>query len=139
MIRCRSPLDNEAFASLDPVDPRRLRVGVTEDLGGVLVSASIRSTFRQRVDALADHVAECVEVGVDLRQASEIDWLLRSDVFVAQYHREAETWDEGFNPNIRRTYDSALATPMARHRYRPSHPDGPLPGRSKPCSTTSMW
>lgn len=107
------PLDSTAFAVLEPVDLAELRVGVTEDLGGVLVSSSIRSTFRERVDALADHVAVCVESVVDLRQASEIDWLLRSDVFVAQYHREAERWDEGFNPNIRRTYDSALATPMA--------------------------
>ncbi len=107
------PLDAGAFASLEPVDLRDLRVGVTEDLGGVLVSSSIRSTFRQRVDAIADLVGSCSAVDVDLRPASEIDWLLRSDVFVAQYHREAEGWDERFNPNIRSTYDAALATPMA--------------------------
>lgn len=107
------PLDNAAFAALDPIDLSEMRVGVTEDLGGVLVSSAIRSIFRQRIDSLADVVGSCVEIDVDLTPASEIDWLIRSDVFVAQYHREAETWDERFNPNIRRTYDSALATPMA--------------------------
>jgi Asp-tRNA(Asn)/Glu-tRNA(Gln) amidotransferase A subunit family amidase len=107
------PVDNAAFASLDPVDLRNVRVGITEDLGGVLVSEAIRAVFKRRVDVIADLVGACVEVDVDLRPASEIDWLLRSDVFVAQYHRESESWDERFNPNIRRTYESALATPMA--------------------------
>lgn len=106
------PLDAPALADLEPVDLGSLRIGVTEDLGGVLVSESIRSEFRRRVEVIAGLVGRCEEVAVDLRPASEIDWLLRSDVFVAQYHREAETWDEGFNPNIRRTYESALATPM---------------------------
>ena len=31
----------------------------------------------------------------------------------AQYSRAAPNWDEGFNPNIRQTYDAALATDMA--------------------------
>ncbi|MDH3679650.1 MAG: amidase family protein, partial [Acidimicrobiia bacterium] len=106
------PLDNAALATLDEVDPAELRVGITEDLGGVLVSEDVRRVFRDRVDRLAPQLGGCVELEVDLRAASEIDWLLRSDVFVAQYHREAETWDERFNPNIRRTYESALATPM---------------------------
>ncbi len=106
------PLDNVALADLEDVDLSQLRIGISEDLGGVLVSESIRSVFRSRVDALADHVGGCEVVDVDLRPASEIDWLLRSDVFVAQYHREAAEWDERFNPNIRRTYESALATPM---------------------------
>ncbi len=107
------PLDNQAFATLDGVDLSSIRVGVTEDLGGLLVSGPIRATFRDRVERLASIVGRCDEVPVDLRGASEIDWLLRSDVFVAQYHREAERWDDRFNPNIRRTYESALATSMA--------------------------
>ena len=106
------PFDTNALALLDQIDLSTLRVGITEDLGGVLVSESIRSIFRQRVEVISGLVGSCTELDVDLREASEVDWLLRSDVFVAQYHREAETWDDGFNPNIRRTYESALATPM---------------------------
>jgi Asp-tRNA(Asn)/Glu-tRNA(Gln) amidotransferase A subunit family amidase len=110
------PLDASAFATLDPVDLSTIKVGVSEDLGGVVVSEPIRQAFRQRVERLADHVAWCGEVPLDLTAAAEVDWRLRSDVFVTQYHRELDDqgqgWDAGFNPNIRATYDSALATPM---------------------------
>ncbi|MCP3989137.1 MAG: amidase [Actinomycetia bacterium] len=106
------PLDNTAFATLNEIDLSTLRVGVSEDLGGVLVSESVRATFRQRVERMASLVGSCVELDIDLRAAADVDWRLRSDVFAVQYQREAESWDEGFNPNIRRTYESALATPM---------------------------
>ena len=108
------PFDNTALARLEDVDLRKLRVGVTEDLGGVLVSESIRRSFRDRVARIESHVGSCRPVSIDLRPAAEVDWLLRSDVFAVQYQRESETWDERFNPNVRRTYESALATPMER-------------------------
>jgi len=107
------PLDSEAFAKLDEVDLANMRIGISPDLGGVLVSEAIRSSFEQRVEKLAGLVGDCVELPVNLTEASEIDWLVRSELFVAQYHREAQDWDEGFNPNIRRTYESAMETPMA--------------------------
>ncbi len=106
------PFDNTALATLEPIDVSDLRVGVTADLGGVLVSESIRRSFADRVERIASFVGSCTELDVDLTPAADVDWLLRSDVFVTQYHREVDGWDEGFNPNIRRTYDSALATPM---------------------------
>jgi amidase len=106
------PLDAPALAHLDDVDLSELRVGVTPDLGGVLVSQSIRTTFADRVDRLRPFVGSIVEVPIDLTTASEVDWRLRSDVFVSQYHRDAAHWDDGFNPNIRATYESALETPM---------------------------
>ncbi|MEM9652506.1 MAG: amidase [Actinomycetota bacterium] len=120
------PLDAAAFATLDEVDPGELRVGFTEDLGGVLVSEPIRRAFRARVEALGRQVAVCEDVSAelraaDLRAAMDVDWRLRSDVFVTQYHAEVDAWDDGFNPNIRATYDSALQTPMediARARRR---------------------
>ncbi len=108
------PLDAPALARLEPVDLGQLRVGVSPDLGGVLVSGGVRAAFADRVERIADLVGSCEEVAVDLRAGAEVDWLLRSDVFVAQYHDEALGWDERFNPNIRRSYDSALATPMER-------------------------
>jgi len=107
------PLDAAAFASLDPVDLSGLRVAVSADLGGVLVSESIRRSFERRVDKLSSHVESCEWHEIDLTEASGIDWLIRQDVFVAQYSHDAESWDEGFNPNIRNTYDAALGTPMA--------------------------
>ena len=108
------PLDAPALARLEPVDLGRLRVGVSEDLGGVLVSGAIRRTFADRVARIEGLVGSCRPVAVDLRPAAEVDWLLRSDVFVTQYHEEAQGWDDRFNPNVRNTYNSALATPMER-------------------------
>lgn len=106
------PLDAGAFAHLAPVDLSRLRIGVTADLGGVLVSRSIRRTFAERMARIAPHVASCDAVPLDLTDAPSVDWALRQDVFVAQYSRQAPSWDDGFNPNIRQTYDAALRTPM---------------------------
>ena len=104
------PVDGPALATLEAVDISELRIGVTADLGGVMVSNSIRRSFEQRVSALGRLVADVVEPPIDLTTASEIDWQLRADVFATQYHRDIDQYDEGFNPNIRRTYDNALST-----------------------------
>lgn len=109
------PLDAAAFAALTPLDLSGLRVAVSADLGGVLVSESIRRTFAARVARFAGAFAQCEQLdpdSLDLTRAPEVDWALRQDVFVAQYARQAERWDEGFNPNIRQTYDAALRTEM---------------------------
>ena len=106
------PLDTTAFAQLDPVDVGGLRIAVSEDLGGVLVSDSIRRTFRDRIKRLSGHVAVCEPHPIDLTAAPDVDWKVRADLFVAQYHAEAETWTDEFNPNIRRSYDAALTMPM---------------------------
>ena len=106
------PLDAAAFAMLEPLDLSGLRVAVTADLGGVLVSQTIRRTFEGRVARLSRFVGRCEWHPIDLRRGPDVDWHLRQDVFAAQYAREASTWDAQFNPNVRATYDAALATPM---------------------------
>ncbi len=106
------PLEAAALATLDPIDLGALRVAVTADLGGVLVSQSIRRTFADRVARLERLVGRCDWHPIDLRRAPDVDWRLRQDLFVAQYAREAKSWDAGFNPNIRATYGAALKTPM---------------------------
>jgi amidase len=107
------PLDAAAFAGLDAVDLGTLRVAVSPDLGGVLVSKSIRATFADRVARLRQLVGRCDDHPIDISSAPDVDWHLRQDLFVTQYHQRAQSWDAGFNPNIRATYESALATPMA--------------------------
>lgn len=106
------PLDSSVFADLEPIDLNGLRIAVTADLGGVLVSQSIRRTFADRVSRLARFVRRCDWHPIDLRRAPDVDWHVRQDLFVAQYAREAKSWDAGFNPNVRATYETALATPM---------------------------
>ena len=107
------PLDDAAFATLDVVDLGSLRVAFTPDLGGVLVSQSVRRLFAERIACIAKLVRVCEPHPIDLTRAPDVDWHVRQDLFVTQYHREAQTWDAGFNPNVRATYESALATPMA--------------------------
>lgn len=98
------------FANLEQVDLSKLRVGVSTDLGGLLVSKVVREAFTDRVGRLASHVAEIVEPVIDLSDAPAIDWQLRADVFATQYHRSIHKFDEGFNTNVRRTYETALGT-----------------------------
>ena len=114
------PLDAAQFAMLAPIDLSRLRVAVSADLGGLLVSAATRAVFAQRMAALAPHFACCDWHDIDLRDAPAVDWLLRQDVFVSQYFEEADDWEVGFSPNIRQTYEAARgasAEAIARARY----------------------
>lgn len=107
------PLNAGEFAALEPADLSRLRVAATADLGGVMVSETIRRTFADRVARLDKLVGCCDWHPIDLSRAPGVDWHIRQDLFVSQYHRDAANWDEGFNPNVRATYESALETPMA--------------------------
>ncbi len=107
------PLDSARFRESAAGDIGSIRVAVTPDLGGVLVSESIRASFNDRMARLKPMVARLDEHPIDLTGAPDVDWHLRQDVFVTQYADEAESWDSGFNPNVRATYDSALKMPMA--------------------------
>ncbi len=106
------PMQSAPLRSLAKIDPTTLRIAVSEDLGGVLVSDAIRSTFRQRIDSLSAVVAACDEHAIDLTRAPDVDWKLRSDIFVAQYYQEAQNWGPDFNPNIQASYNAALQMPM---------------------------
>jgi len=106
------PLDPARFGRLYEVDLGRLRVAVSADLGGLLVSRDIRQIFRERVARFGGLFRECAWHDVDLRDAPDVDWKLRSEIFVAQYHKDAEGWDADFNPNIRNNYAAALQMPM---------------------------
>ena len=107
------PLDASRLAELELVDPSRLRIAITADLGGVLVSATVRRTFEKRMTRLAGSVGRCDWHPVDLTAAPAVDWHVRQDLFVSQYHLDAPNWDADFNPNVRATFESALKTPMA--------------------------
>ena len=116
------PLDAGAFANLPDVNVASLRVGVSADLGGLLVSDAVRTVFSDRVERLAGIVGSVEEADIDLSDALDVDWQLRSDIFATNYHRsihrfdpdtagpDAKNPDGGFNPNIRATYDEALST-----------------------------
>ncbi len=106
------PFDSSVFANPAPAELRGLRVGYTEDLGGVTVSQAVRSEFRNRVELLRPLVASCTPCTLDLSRAPAADWHLRQELFAAAYAHEAHTWTKAVNPNVRATYESAIATPM---------------------------
>ncbi len=106
------PLNAKRFAELDAVDPANLRVAVTADLGGVLVSESVRSVFEERINRISGLVRTCDWHDMDLTGAPDVDWHVRQDLFVTQYSDQASSWGDNFNPNVRATYESALETPM---------------------------
>jgi Asp-tRNA(Asn)/Glu-tRNA(Gln) amidotransferase A subunit family amidase len=104
------PLDVDAFLEPSQVDVSSLKIGVTADFGGLLVSDHVRSEFRQRVELLEKAGAEVTHLSLDLCDAVDVDWQLRADVFATQYHRQIEHFDDTFNPNVFRTYETALST-----------------------------
>lgn len=101
------PIDATKFATLGEVDLSQIRIGVSEDLGGLTVSESVRAAFAQRVELLAQH-AQVTGVSLDLTDAPAVDWQLRADIMATQFHRMAHKFDDGFNPNIKHTYLTAL-------------------------------
>lgn len=106
------PLDAAELGKLEQIDVSKLRIAVSADLGGVMVSDSSRRIFKERVARLSSYPAKVEWCDIDLRDAPTVDWHLRSDVFVAHYHRDIDSYDKGFNPNIRRSYNAALEMPM---------------------------
>jgi Asp-tRNA(Asn)/Glu-tRNA(Gln) amidotransferase A subunit family amidase len=104
------PLDVNEFLDPSPIDVSSLKIGVTADFGGLLVSDHVRTEFRQRVDVLEQAGAEVTHLSLDLCDAVDVDWQLRADVFATQYHREIGQFDDTFNPNVFRTYETALST-----------------------------
>ena len=104
------PLDSFSFLDLVPPSVEGLRVGVTADFGGLLVSDHVRGEFEERVTYLGESGAETIELSLDLTEAVEVDWQLRADIFATQYHRDIDGFDESFNPNVFRTYETALST-----------------------------
>jgi len=106
------PFDASVFMNPASAELSDLRVGYTEDLGGVTVSHAVRAEFRKRLELLRPLVASCTECKLDLRRAPAVDWHLRQELFAAAYAHEADSWTDSVNPNVRATYESAIATPM---------------------------
>ena len=107
------PFDAASFRNLDMVDLSGVRVATSADLGGVLVSDEVRGLFAQRVEQVSGLFATCTPSDIDLTDAPAVDWHLRQDVFVSQYSERVGAWDDGVNPNVLATFNSALETPMA--------------------------
>ena len=94
------PLDASNFLNLEPIAVQSMKIGVTTDFGGLLVSDHVRSEFLNRIEALERGGEQVIHLPIDLSDAVGVDWQLRADVFATQYHREIEHFDDTFNPNV---------------------------------------
>ena len=109
------PYDTGQLAGLPAVDLTKLRVGYSSDLGGVLVSAEVKQQFAERIERIRQLLPNCASASLNLQRAPGVDWHLRQELFAAAYADTAESWNElgrVVNPNVRATYESAIATPM---------------------------
>lgn len=104
------PLDVDSYLGAETPALDSLKLGVTADFGGLLVSDHVRREFDARVKYLEANGATIINLSVDLTDAVEVDWQLRADIFATQYHREIESFDDTFNPNVFHSYHTALAT-----------------------------
>ncbi len=104
------PLDASQFLAIDTPALNSLDIGFTDDFGGLPVSDDVRKAFAQRIEYLEGRGARIRQVPLDLTDAIDVDWQLRSDIFATQYHREIESFDDTFNPNVFRSYETALST-----------------------------
>ena len=107
------PADPAAVWPLPAVDLSRLRVGFSEDLGGCAVDASVRRVFRQRVAALAPHVAVCEPVAPDMQDADFAFDVLRAEAFLAGFGETAERAPETLGPNVLANVAMARAITLA--------------------------
>ncbi|WP_299814370.1 amidase [uncultured Roseibium sp.] len=108
-----APADPDRFARLAQVEPRDLRVGVSEDFGGAPVDPVIRETFRARVDALRPHVKECRAVDLDLGDMDRTFDILRAESFVAAFGAALRETPDEFGPNIAANVALGLSMSLA--------------------------
>lgn len=110
----------EDFAPAEPVALAGLRVGYTEDFGCCAVDPAIRRIFRDRLEALAPHVAELREIRFDLPDPHRCFDVVRAESFVAAFHEQYQHDAGQLGANVRANYEigarMTLADRAAAHK-----------------------
>ena len=75
------PEPGSAFARVEPVDLRQLRIAVSEDFGALPVEAPIRTAIAELRQTLQDAGATVIDAAPDLRDARRIFHILRATGF----------------------------------------------------------
>lgn len=96
-----APSAPDRFSSLPDVALTDLRVGFSEDFGGAPVDASIRETFRARVDLLRPHVKECRAANLDLGDMDRCFDVLRAESFEAAFGQAVLDNPDGYGAHIK--------------------------------------
>jgi amidase len=108
-----SRVDPAEFAALAPVDLSRLRVAVSEDLGGIPLDPRIRATFRERIDIIKGAFKSCERRDPDMAGADEAFGIVRALNFLAAHKERYEKHRDKLGPNIVANYEQGLAMSAA--------------------------
>jgi Asp-tRNA(Asn)/Glu-tRNA(Gln) amidotransferase A subunit family amidase len=98
---------------LNPADLSGLRVAYTEDFGACAVDPMIRRVFRQRIAALAPHVAVCEPLDWQLKDGHRCFDIIRAESFLAAFADIHRTQPETLGPNVRANVEMAASITLA--------------------------
>ncbi len=107
------PLDANAYATPDPVDLSKLRVGYSVDLGTGIVDPAIKSAFETKLAAMRDLFASCDRVDIDFGEAERCFDVVRALSFVARYRTDYEKDKSLLGPNVRANYELGAKMSLA--------------------------
>jgi amidase len=103
------PVDPDSFADAPPVDPGRLRVAVSENLGGAPVEPSIRATLRERIALIAGAFKSCDRRDPDMTGADRAFAAIRAQNFLAGQRDRFERQRDRLGAYVRANYEEGLA------------------------------
>jgi Asp-tRNA(Asn)/Glu-tRNA(Gln) amidotransferase A subunit family amidase len=100
--------DGGAFTPTS-VDLTRLRVAVSEDLGGAPVEPALRATLRERIGRVAGAFASCDWRDPDMAGADETFAVIRAQNFLAGQRERYERHRDQLGDLVRMNYEEGLA------------------------------
>ena len=107
------PVDGNAFAIPPVADLASLRIAWTEDFGTCPVAASIRTVFREKVEAMRHLFRSCEEVRFDFGEAHRGFDVIRAINFVDRFRDIYEKDPAALGPNVRANYETGAHMTLA--------------------------
>ncbi|MCP5155788.1 MAG: amidase [Ectothiorhodospiraceae bacterium] len=107
------PVDAAALATPPRVDPSRLRVAVSEDLGFAPVDQMVRRCFRRAVERITPHVAVVEPRDPDLHDADDVFETLRAIQFLAGHEKHYREQRDLLGPNLVENVEQAMGYTFA--------------------------
>ncbi len=107
------PVDGNAFAIPPAVDLASLRIAWTEDFETCPVDASIRTVFREKVEAMRHLFKSCEEVRFDFGEAHRCFDVIRAMNFVDRFRDIYEKDPAALGPNVRANYETGARMTLA--------------------------
>jgi Asp-tRNA(Asn)/Glu-tRNA(Gln) amidotransferase A subunit family amidase len=101
------------FWPLESIDLSTLRIAYTEDLGFCAIDDDIRRVFRSRMASIADRVACCEPVALELGEVDRTFDIARAEAFVASFSKIVREAPETLSPNIRANLEIASGISLA--------------------------